>query len=395
MNTLYQASPEQLIAWLLDDSGVGLNAFGREQGFNERADVIKGKDGADLNEFWAEVNKTIALRNADKTKLMNRFTFGVVDISSEVTSPSEADFEKASEYGQPVGIKGGGSRFYRGYDFDFYDLAVRYTWMYLAEADLAQLRQNHLMALDADTKLVFRKVMQRLFNPINSAGFLDNNVPVQVYAAYNGDGEVPPKYKTNTFNGTHSHYLVSGSASVVSADVDRITTEVEHHGYTLQGGYQLVLWVNKQEADRIKRFRVDTGALFDFVPNPALQNGKIWVPTDGRYEGGPTNVLEGEIGTYGPLHIIEEAYIPAGYMVVIATGGLDSLTNPIGFRQHSNPAYQGLKIIPGANATYPLQNSFYRRGLGTGVRQRGSFAIMQIKASGNYQIPTAYDPAND
>ena len=29
MNTLYQPSPEALVAWLLDDSGVGLNAFGR------------------------------------------------------------------------------------------------------------------------------------------------------------------------------------------------------------------------------------------------------------------------------------------------------------------------------------------------------------------------------
>jgi hypothetical protein len=395
MKTLYQASPEELISWLLDDSGVGLGAFGREQGFNERADVVRAADGTDLNEFWNEVNRTLAIRNADKSTLISRFTYGVVDISSEVVVPSEAEFEKASEFGQPAGIKGGATRFFRGYDFDFYDLAIRYTWMFLAEVDLAQLRMNHNLALEADLKLQFRKVFQRLFNPINTSGFLDDNTPITVYAAYNGDGEVPPKFGTNTFTGSHNHYLVSGNTGITSANVDRLAEELGHHGYNLQGGYQLVLWVNKQEADRIKTFRVASGALFDFVPNPALNGGKIWVPTDGRYEGGPSGTVPGEIGTYGPFHIVEEQYIPAGYAVAVATGGTDRLTNPIGFRQHSNPDYRGLKIIPGANATYPLMNSFYRRGLGTGVRQRGGFAIMQIKASGNYQIPAVYDPIND
>lgn len=391
--TLLQASPEHLIHWLLDEGNQSLEVFGRENGFNERADIVKAADGTDLNEFWNEVMDTIRIRNQKKNTMINVLTYPVVDITSEVSVPSSVDFEKASEYGQPVGIKGGATRFFRGYDFDFYDLAIRYTWMYLAEASLDDLRLNHNLALEADTKLQFRKVMERLFNPINTNGYTDKNEPMTVYAAYNGDGEVPPDYNNVTFTGSHNHYVVSGNTSITSANVDTLSTLLTEHGYDLNGGYQLILWVNKQEAAIIKTFRTATGAQFDFVPNPNINAGAIWVPNNGGYVGGPSGTVPGEIGTYGVFHVVEEGLIPAGYLVAIATGGVDRLTNPIGLRQHSNPNYRGLKLIPGARSDYPLIDSFYRRGIGTGVRQRGSIAIMQVKSAAPYVVPPAYDPA--
>jgi hypothetical protein len=100
--------------------------------------------------------------------------------------------------------------------------------------------------------------------------------------------------------------------------------------------------------------------------------------------------VPGEIGTYGPFHVVEEGLIPAGYAVAIASGGPDNLGNPVGFREHSNAAYRGLKLIPGQVSDYPLIGSFYRRGFGTGIRHRGALAIMQVKASGNYAVPAAY-----
>lgn len=386
---------QHLMSWLMDEGTQSLTTFGREQGFNERADVIRAKDGTDLNAFWDEILKTVALRNADRSDIISRLTYRTNELTEVIDVPSEANFEPATEYGQPKGIKGTATRFRRGYDFNFYDLAIRYTWMYIAEADQKQLRMNHNLALDADTKLQFQKVMQRLFNPLNSNGSTDLNEAVTVYAAYNGDGEVPPRFQHNVFDGTHNHYTVSGGAAVTPANLGALATQVEEHGYTIQRGYNLVLWVNRQEADKIKTFRVANGASFDFVLNPALYNGKIWVPNDGKWVGGPQgSPIPGEIGTYGPFRIVEEGYIPAGYMVAIATGGPDNITNPIAIRGHSNPAYQGLKVMPGARSDYPLLDSFYRRGIGTGIRHRGALAIMQVKASGNYQIPADYDPAN-
>lgn len=379
-----------LLAWLLDESGQSLTVFGAEQGFNERADVVRAADGADLNAFWEEVQQTIRLRNQDRTTLVDALSVRVTDIVDQVSVPSEVDFERATEFGQPVGIRGGAVRLFRGYDFAFYDLGVRYTWMAIAEMTQQQLRNNHNLALEADIKLQFRKVMERLFNPLNSNGFTDKNEPVTVFAAYNADGEVPPTYKQTTFSGSHNHYVVSGGASVVSGDLDDLAGLTEEHGYTLQNGYRTVLWVAKQEADIIKTFRVATGAKFDFVPNPFYYGGAVFVPNNGNYVGGPEGRVPGEIGTYGPFHVVEEGYIPAGYMVSVVTGGQDNISNPIGIREHSNPAYQGLKVIPGQRSDYPLIDSFYRRGIGTGIRHRGAIAVMQIKASGSYAVPAAY-----
>lgn len=372
--------------WLLDD----LPVIGEERGFNERADVVVAADGTDLNDFWAEIQETIRIRNADRTRLIDALTFRVTGPIEQVTVPSEADFEEASEYGQPVGIRAGATRLFRGFDFKFYDLAVRYTWMFLAEADQNQLRQLNNTALEADTKLIFQKVMTRLFDPLNRNGITDKNEPITVFGFYNGDGEVPPKYKQNTFAANHNHYLVSGGATVTPANLTTLATSLEEHGYTLQNGYRLVLWVNKQEGAVIRTFKTTNGAAYDFVPNPELYGGAIWVPNNGQYVGGPQGRVQGEIGTWGPFHIVEEDYIPAGYMAAIATGGQENISNPIGIREHANPAYRGLKIIPGQRSDYPLVDSFYRRGIGTGIRHRGAGAIMQVKASGNYTVPAQY-----
>jgi hypothetical protein len=381
------------IDWLLADHKTSLDDLifsGAEDGFNERADVVQAADGTSLSEFWNEVQQTIRLRNQDRNRIIDSLTFRVTGPTEQVTVPSEVDFEEASEYGQPVGIRAGATRLFRGYDFKFYDLAIRYTWMFIAEADRAQLQQMHNLALEADTKLLFRKVMVRLFNPLNGLGITDKNEPITVFGFYNADGEVPPDYKQTTFAGTHNHYVTSGAATVTSANLDDLAALTEEHGYTLQNGYRTVLWVNKQEADVIKTFKTATGATFDFVPNPAYYGGAVWVPNNGTYVGGPDGRVPGEIGTYGPFHVVEEGYIPAGYMASIVTGGQDNISNPIGLREHSNAAYRGLKIIPGQRSDYPLLDSFYRRGVGVGIRHRGAGAIMQITASGTYTVPAAY-----
>lgn len=372
--------------WVLQDAPI----LGAEQGFNDRADVVVAADGTDLNEFWNEVQDTIRIRNQQRNRIIDQLATRVTGAVTSVLVPSEATFEEASEFGQPVGLRGAGTRVWRGYDFKFYDVAVRYTWMFLAEADRRQLEMQHNLALDADNKLLFSKVMKTLFNPLNTTGVGEKNEPTTVYKFYNGDGEVPPPYTTYTHSGTHNHYLTSGGASVTSANLDTMANELGHHGYTMQNNYRLVLWVNKQEANIIRGFKTTSGAAFDFVPNPALYGGKVWVPNNGQYVGGPQGTVDGEIGTYGPWHVVEEAYIPAGYMVGLASGGQENLGNPIGIREHENPAYRGLKIIPGQRSDYPLIDSFYRRGFGTGIRQRGGGVVMQVTANASYTVPALY-----
>ena len=93
-------------------------------------------------------------------------------------------------------------------------------------------------------------------------------------------------------------------------------------------------------------------------------------------------------GSYGNLWVVQSDFIPEDYVIVAATEGPNSPNNAIGVRQHTNPVYQGLRIIPGRVPGYPLQEAFFQRSFGVGVRHRGAAAVVQIKASGSYDVPS-------
>jgi hypothetical protein len=366
---------------------------GAAGGFNERADSnLRAADGTDLNEFWDEVNQTVQARNAQRNRLIDLLTFKVTELAEQVSIPDTADFEVASEYGLPKSIRQGVSRFWRGYDFNFYDLAIRYTWMFIADADIRQLRQLANQALEADNRLLFSKVMKTLFNPVNGSGITDENLPVTVYKFYNGDGEVPPAYSTYTHTGTHNHYLTSQglatSATLTPAVVEAMDTHLTHHGYKFPE-YKKVLWVNKQEGDIIKTWRVASGATWDFLPTIGYGGGVV-VQTGTQILNQPQGEVPGQIGTYGPWHVVQEDYIPAGYLAGIVTGGSDNISNPIGIREHKNPTFRGLNIIPGNRQGYPLIESFYQRGFGTGIRHRGAGIVAQVSGNASYTVPAIY-----
>ena len=82
--------------------------------------------------------------------------------------------------------------------------------------------------------------------------------------------------------------------------------------------------------------------------------------------------------------------MPAKYMVAFGTGGPNALTNPIGIREHANTALRGLRLVKGRSNDYPLQESYYQRGFGTGIAQRGAAVVMKIAAAGPYAPPASY-----
>jgi hypothetical protein len=399
LRDLLDFDPEAFTGVKLGDTSFLIDVQGAERGFNERADaLLRAADGTDLNDFWDEINAAVNLRNQQRSSLVDSLTFRVTDMAEKVTVPSGGeDFEVATEYGLPKGIRTApGNTFWRGYDFNFYDLAVRYTWMYIAEADVRDLRSLNNAALEADNRLVFSRVLKCLFNPLNASGITDDNLPVTVYKFYNADGEVPPEVNGVTFLGTHTHYLttqgVATSATLTPAAIEAVQVHLDHHGYTMLAGYRKVLWVNTQEYNIIRSWKVATGAPWDFIPDDTRTGGGVFIPGGpaGHYAGAPQGRVPNQVGTYGPWHVALNDLIPAGYIAAIATGGPDSLTNPIGLREHKNPSYRGLKLIPGNRNGYPLIESFYQRGLGTGIRQRGAGAILQVSASGTYAVPAIY-----
>jgi hypothetical protein len=365
---------------------------GGARGTNTLADVLtQTADGRDLNEIWAEFQATLNIHNARRQRLVDFLTFDVAQPIEDVPQISGEDFEEASEFGVPKGIRGG-AYFSLGYDFKWYDLAVRYTWMYLSEATTGQVEALHNSALEADNRLVFTKVMKAVFNNVNRTATIRQQA-INVYPFYNNDGTVPPTYGNNTHLSTHNHYLTSGAATVDGGDLDEMETHLVHHGYGKQNGSQLFLLVNRAQLATIKTFRISSGSSNDFIP--AVGQAPFLLPanTGGISGGQPPSSLNGMpvAGAYGPWLVIEDDYVPAGYMLGFATGGEQAATNPVGLRQHANTALRGLLQIGGkSDGDYPLIDSFYQRGFGTGVRHRGAGVVMQVTVAGSYTIPTAY-----
>lgn len=388
--------------------GFLLNMVGGADGTHEAADVIEQTiDGVSTAELWRAYQASVELQNQQRQPLIDFLTFTVNQPFEGVPSAtSDATFERASERGLPRAYRAEGELEWLGYDFAWRDLGFRYTWEYLADATAAQLDTQNNMALQADRNTIFQEIMWTLFNNVNRDTTISKR-PYTVYSFYNGtDGAVPPSYKTNTFDSTHTHYLVSGAAAIspgnagtgTKGDLDDIIDHMAHHGYTASEGASIVIMVNKQEGDAIRNWRsVANGgtALYDFIP--ARNTPTFLLPVTLRTPSGgtaelPAPTLRGMtvIGSYGEATIVQEDYIPAGYVVGFATGGPDNTGNPIGFREHANPQLRGLRLVKGRNPDYPLQEAYYQRGFGTGIRRRGAGVVMQIKASGSYVAPAAY-----
>jgi hypothetical protein len=245
-------------------------------GVHNASDVIvRTIDGMDTNVLWNEFQTLMQILNGQRAPIVDLLTYTVPNPWELVPQASNANvFEKASEYGVPVAQRAGVTYYQMGFGFDWWDTGLRYTWKYLAEATAEQIRADTEAIGEADSRLVFLEVMKTLFRNTNRLTTIDQK-GYNVYAFYNADGTVPPSYKTNTFVGTHTHYLASGAATVVSADLDTITNHLAHHGYTASNGYTLVALVNAQEGDLSS---VPSGPPLTAVPRSTTSSRRIGTP---------------------------------------------------------------------------------------------------------------------
>lgn len=365
-------------------------AIGFEQGFNQHGDLVtETSDGAPLAQMWAEFQRVVNMWNSQRDPLINLLTFPVTDPIESVRYPVEEDFQEASEFGVPTGIRLGPA-FRMGYDFKWWDLAIRYTWQFLLDASSQQLQALNNQALEADNRLMFTRVMRAVFNSTTRVAEIDNE-NINVYPFYNGDSMVPPKWKNTVHSASHNHYLESGGTTVDPGDVEAMLAHLTHHGYTMTRGYRILLLVNSQEGAEIRDFVKGTAsATYTFIPGPNVGGG-VFLPANAGIVGAPTlaNIPGMEtIGSYGPITVIEEDLIPAGYMFMFATAGEQNLGNPVGIREHERQ--RGLNLVKGRDNDYPLIDSYYVHGMGTGVRHRGAGVVMEIGNAGTYTIPTAY-----
>jgi hypothetical protein len=364
------------------------------RGIHAAGDILTATaDGMDLNVLWNEFQASLAIQNERRDRLVRLLTYPVTQASENVfQSGAQAEFEDSTEYGLPVGYRPSATSATMGYDFKWKDLGGYFTWQFLAEAPASQVQAFNNMAIEADNRTIFNKVMNTLFNNTRRAN-KEGNI---VFPFYNGQTvdafDTPPQYGATVHAAGHNHFLTVG-ATLEPVDVEGMQDHLTHHGYSTARGNTLVLMVNQAQGDVMRNWRSTANGgtgRYDFVPS--AQTPSFLMPVNLRTEGGaPPSTYTGfdVIGQYGQFIIIQDDYVPASYMVGFATGGEDSLPNPIAFREHTQAGLRGLRLVKGRTPDYPLIDSVYNRGFGTGVRYRGAAVVAQLTA-GAYSIPTQY-----
>jgi hypothetical protein len=375
------------------------------RGFHAAGDVIvtQTADGQDINALWDDYQAALQIWNGQRNTIVEFLTYRTTLLTEQIyEGGSLADFERATEYGVPVGARPGITGQFRGYDFEWWDLAGRFTWKFLNKAPAAQVNAFANQAFEADNRLLFMEVMRTLFRNDRRTAEEGHTV----YPFWAGQvGDKPPDYKMTTFADSHNHYLPSGAAAWPAAgagtapvaadmvDFHALIDTVTEHGYTPANGYTVVVMVNKAQGDSIRMIRsLANGGVgrYDFVPSAGTP--PLLLPTNMVTQGGaPPNTVNGMtvIGSYGDVLIIQEDYMPTTHMVCFATGGPDNLTNPIGLREDPNANLRGLRLVKGREPDYPLIDSYYVRGMGTGIRNRGAGAVLHFTA-GAYAPPAQY-----
>lgn len=368
---------------------------GAERGYSTQGDVLVNAtaDGVDLDSIWEEFAEVLNLYNSARSAYTELLSFPTTAVAEPVAQAVGSEsFDVASEFGLPTAARQPADSLLVGYDFLDYDKATRFTWKFLRDAAEPQVRAQYTRILEADNKNTTGAILQRLFTPTEGVSPEGR----RVFGLYTGqDGITPPPYLGREFPSSTNHYLTSLSPVIDSGDVEDMIRMLTIQGFgTALSGRRLVILASEAEAEAIQTWKRgepngDAGratAKHDFIPSASADP---YLTTDqivGQVPAGDYANIK-VLGQYGPALLLEpSAFLPTGYLAIVATGGPNSALNPVGFREHRNVAYRGLRMVPGVGP-YPLVDSTFARGFGTGIRHRGSAVCLQVTTSPTYTPP--------
>lgn len=361
------------------------------QGYQASGDVLVDQlnDGTPLGAIWGELAEALSLYNEHRSALANLLSYNTLNAADAVPQNVKAEeFDEASEYGLPQGISYQ-SYLKLGYSINDFDLALRMTWRYLRAADRAQVENRIARAFAADNRLVSGTILQRLFSNV----VYTNDFGHPVYGLYNGDMK-PPDHMGRSFDATHNHFLVTESATLDSMDVEAGIKHISEHGYGSTQSARFLLLVHPDDVEAAKlttwragvEYTTNKVPKFDFI---ASSNAPARLSNETVHGAVPPSEYNGldVTGSYGKALVIESYFIPQGWAAIVASGGPGSESNPIGVREHSNPSYRGLRLLPGHWRDYPLIEAYLQRTFGVGVRHRGAAVAIQITTNTSYTPP--------
>jgi hypothetical protein len=292
--------------------------------------------------------------------------------------------QRGAEYGRPTAQRVSRASTVQGLPIEPFKMMTMWTREYLALQQAEWLRREAQAFVVADMELQWRIPLQTLFDNLASTtvALVDpgTNISLTVRAPlYNADGIVPPPFENVSFAGTHDHYFVSGTTAVSAGNVETLRKALDEHGHRTNRW----LIVHDDQVDDIQALPNFVG-----VADPLTTVGPGSTADRANLPAGLPNDFE-VIGVikYTGFRVMRWNMIPTGYVVALDLNG----PKPVARREWpAGNQLRGLQLIrPDADTTYPVNSVYYERWAGWGGNfDRSNGAIMQVKASGTYDVPS-------
>lgn len=232
-----------------------------------------------------------------------------------------------------------------------------------------------------DTSTVRFELLKALLNNVQGTFVDPLHGSLSIEPLANGDTVVYPPVLGSETEATEDHYLESGYAATAIDDTYNpyitVRDELEHHFGALQGGSNIICFINPAEVPETEDL-----ADFDPVNDRFVQPG---ADTDSIF--GLPSVPGRIVGRTNGVWVAEWRWVPANYLIAIDPDA------PAPLKMRVDPGdtglARGLQLIA-EETDYPLEMSHYRHRFGLGCGNRLNGVVMEFGTGGSYSIPSGY-----
>jgi len=177
----------------------------------------------------------------------------------------------------------------------------------------------------------------------------------------------PPKYGSNIFAASHTHYIIAGMTAIDLGFCTTVRKHIREHGFA----EDLVGFINSTDEEAVIKMLMPTSSAVK-VSNPLTDQVAI----------------EGYINRAGGINWVATELMPEGYGLVIATNPGVSYRKPVRLIYPTNVSFRGLRILPGSNPDWPIKDAYYSRFLGAKVFHRAAGLAFKLVSTGSYTNPS-------
>jgi len=341
------------------------------------------RDGTTFAELLRDIDDALSLVNVNLRGgyLASLFSL-TTDPALEYRYGTSNGFDEHTEYGQPDAKRGQTS----GHMLPFVlkDRKMGWTWRFLKEARRAQIDAD-IASMVQDAKDVWEKaVLTRLFKMEEETGksYGLGSTGYSVPFADGGNGTIAwapppmPARAINAFDTTHDHFLRLDG--ITQANLETAVAHLWEHGH--DAPYELIVALadlgSWQNTSNVTGFKDKADPLIQYGTSTDLARVEA-----AMYEGAVTT-------KYGSCRLYANGRIPTGYWAVTKSYGREDQRNPLRIRWDENYGF-GVQLVSQAVENYPLQGAVGIIGLGVGVGEDRSAAVLvENDTTGDYATPT-------